>query len=275
VTRLLLSAVALVIGLATVSGQAPQGREGRGGGQAPGQAPGQGRGRAGGPPATARASAPKDFTGYWVSVVTEHWHLRMLIPPKGDYSMLPVNPEARKIADSWDLAKAKTDPDQCKAYGPPALMRVPGRLNIHWTDDNTLQLDTDSGTQTRVFRFGAAASSEGQAAQLQGYSVASWEFLGARGRGGVPKGTGQLRVRTTQMSGGYLRRNGVPYSENATLDEYFDTFTEPNGDVWLVVTSIVNDPKYLTGPYTSTVPFKKIPDRAGWDPTPCRADEAR
>ena len=74
---------------------------------------------------------------------------------------------------------------------------------------------------------------------------------------------------------GYLRRNGVPYSENATLDEYFDTFTEPNGDTWLVVTSIVSDPKYLTGPYTSTVPFKKIPDRQGWDPTPCKADEAR
>jgi hypothetical protein len=269
VTRLLLFAVALVIGLATVSAQAPQGREGRAGGQ------GQGRGRAAGPPATARASAPKDFTGYWVSVVTEHWHLRMLVPPRGDYSMLPVNPEAHKIADSWDLAKAKADPDQCKSYGPPALMRVPGRLNIHWTDDNTLQLDTDSGTQTRVFRFGAAASPASQAPQLQGYSVASWEFLGARGRGGVPKGTGQLRVRTTQMSGGYLRRNGVPYSEDATLDEYFDTFTEPNGDAWLVVTSIVNDPKYLTGPYTSTVPFKKIPDRAGWDPTPCRADEAR
>jgi hypothetical protein len=265
-----------VIGLATVAGHA----QGRGAGQAPSQAP-QGRGR-GAPPATPRASAPKDFTGYWVSVVTEHWHLRMLVPPRGEYAMLPLNPEARKIADSWDLAKAKADPDQCKAYGPPTLMRVPGRLNIHWTDDNTLQLDTDSGTQTRVFRFGAEASPAGQAPpvvqapQLQGHSVASWEFLGARGRGaGVPKGTGQLRVRTTQMSGGYLRRNGVPYSENATLDEYFDTFTEPNGDTWLVVTSIVNDPKYLTGPYTSTVPFKKIPDRAGWDPTPCKADEPR
>jgi hypothetical protein len=277
VTRLLLSAVALVIGLATAAGYAQ--------GQAPGQVPGRGQGGAqgaaqgrgrGGPPATARASAPKDFTGYWVSVVTEHWHLRMLVPPRGDYAMLPLNPEARKIADSWDLAKAKADPDQCKAYGPAALMRVPGRLNIHWTDDNTLQLDTDSGTQTRVFRFGAAASPAGQATQLQGHSVASWEFLGARGRGvGVPKGTGQLRVRTTQMSGGYLRRNGVPYSEDATLDEYFDTFTEPNGDTWLVVTSIVNDPKYLTGPYASTVPFKKITDRAGWDPTPCRADEPR
>jgi hypothetical protein len=77
------------------------------------------------------------------------------------------------------------------------------------------------------------------------------------------------------MSGGYLRRNGVPYSESASLEEYFDTFTEPNGDTWLVVTSIVTDPRYLAQPYTSTVPFKKIPDRQGWDPTPCKADEPR
>ena len=104
-----------MIGLATATGYG----QGRAAGQAPApapapaQAPGQGRGRGAAPPATARASAPKDFTGYWVSIVTEHWHLRMLVPPKGDYAMLPLNPEARKIADSWDLAKAKADPDQC------------------------------------------------------------------------------------------------------------------------------------------------------------------
>jgi hypothetical protein len=256
------AAIALVIGLFENGVALAQGQ-------------GRGRGAPAGPPPTARAAAPKDFTGYWVSIVTEHWHLRMLVPPKGDYSMLALSPEGRKSADSWDPANAKADPDQCKAYGPPALMRVPGRLNIHWTDDNTLQLDTDSGTQTRTFKFGAPAPA-GQAPQLQGYSAASWEFLGARGRGGaVAKGTGQLRVRTTNMSGGYLRRNGVPYSENATLDEYFDTFTEPNGDTWLIVSSVVTDPRYLTTPYTSTVPFKKIPDRQGWNPTPCRADEPR
>ena len=126
------------------------------------QGQGRGRGAPAGPPPTARASAPKDFTGYWVSVVTEHWHLRMLIPPKGDYSMLPLNPEARKIADSWDLAKSKAEADQCKSYGAAALMRVPGRLNIHWADDNTLQLDTDSGTQTRLFRFGGGPAPSGR-----------------------------------------------------------------------------------------------------------------
>jgi hypothetical protein len=165
--------------------------------------------------------------------------------------------------------------NQCKAYGAAALMRVPGRIYLHWLDDNTLQLDADSGTQTRTFRFGAAPPPAGQAPQWQGYSTASFEVLGPRGRGVPQKGTGQLRVRTTQMRPGYLRRNGAPYSENATLEEYFDTFTEPNGDSWLVVTAIVTDPAYLTQPYTSTLPFKKIPDRSGWDPTSCRVDEPR
>ena len=248
-------------------------------GQAPaGRGQGQGRGRAAGPagpPPTARASAPKDFTGYWVSVVTEHWHLRMLMPPKGDFSMLPLNAEARRVAESWDPAKDVSEGNQCKSYGPPALMRVPGRIYLHWVDDNTLQLDADSGTQTRLLRFGAAPPPAGEPPQWQGHSVASWEALGARGRGVPPKGSGQLRVRTTQMRPGYLRKNGVPYGANATLDEYFDTFAEPNGDRWLIVTAIVTDPQYLTQPYPSTVPFKKIPDRSGWDPTPCRVDEPR
>lgn len=238
----------------------------------------QGRGRAAGPgPAqTARAVAPKDFTGTWVSVVTEHWHLRMLMPPKGDYSMLPLNPEARKIADAWDPAKDRAEGNECKSYGAASIMRVPGRLRIRWADDNTLQVDIDSGTQTRLFRFGGGAPPATAAAvaapQWQGQSVAMWDGLG-RGRGA--RANGQLRVTTTSMRPGYLRKNGVPYSENARLDEYFETFTEPNGDTWLIVTSIVTDPRYLTQPYATTYPFKKVAEGSGWDPTPCRVDEVR
>jgi hypothetical protein len=241
---------------------------------ASGDAHAQGRGRAAGaaPTSTARAMAPKDFTGYWVSVVTEHWHLRMLMPPKGDYSMLPLNPGGRKAADAWDPAKDKATGNECKSYGAAAIMRVPGRLFIHWVDDNTLQIDTDSGTQSRVLRFGGAAPPPTQEPQWQGYSVATWEGL-QRGRGAKP--TGQLQVTTTRMRPGYLRKNGVPYSENAKLDEWLETFTEPNGDTWLVDTMIVTDPQYLTQPYATTYPFKKIPDRSGWDPTPCRVDEPR
>ena len=234
----------------------------------------QGRGRAGGagPAPTARAMAPKDYTGYWVSVVTEHWHLRMLMPPKGDYAMLPLNPEGRKVADAWDPAKDRSSGNECRSYGAAAIMRVPGRFYVHWMDDNTLQMDTDSGTQTRLLRFGAAAPPGPGEPQWQGVSMAMWEGM-QRGRGAKP--TGQLRVTTTRMRPGYLRKNGVPYGENARLDEYFETFTEPNGDTWLVDTMIVTDSQYLTQPYATTYAFKKIPDRSGWDPTPCRVDEPR
>lgn len=231
------------------------------------------QGRGGNAQATARAAAPKDFTGYWVAVVTEHWHLRMMMPPKGEYAMLPLTPEGRKAADAWDPAKDKADGTECRAYGAAGLMRIPGRLHIHWADDNTLQIDTDSGSQTRMLRFGAAAPTPAAAAaDWQGRSVAQWQGLGGRGGG---RATGQLRIVTTNMRPGYLRKNGVPYSENARLEEFLETFTEPNGDSWLVVTSIVTDPRYLTQPYATTYPFKKIGERAGWDPTPCRVDESR
>ena len=227
-----------------------------------------------GAPRSARASAPKDFTGYWVSVVTEQWNLRMLMPPKGQYSLLPLNAEARAVADAWTLERDAGN--ECRGYGAAIIMRVPGRLYIHWADDDTLQIDTDSGSQKRLLHFGAPARppADGQP-QWQGYSVAAWAGT-AMGRGAkVPGPEGNLRVVTTQMKAGYLRKNGVPYSEKAALEEYFDTFTEPDGNSWLVVSSIVTDPQYLTGQYASTVHFKKIPDRQGWDPTPCRADQVR
>jgi hypothetical protein len=233
----------------------------------------QGRGRAGGPGGTSpRAAAPRDYTGTWVSVVTEHWHLRMLMPPKGDYSMLPLTPAARKSADGWDPAKDRAEGNECRSYGAAAIMRVPSRLHLQWTDENALQMEIDSGTQTRLFRFGAGAAPANTPPSWQGYSVASWENLG--GRANAPL-NGRMRVVTTNMRGGYLRKNGVPYGDNARLEEHFETFSEPNGDRWLVVTSIVTDPQYLAQPYATTYPFKRIPDRSGWDPTPCRVDEPR
>ena len=241
----------------------------------------QGRGAAGatpGPLPSARAVAPKDLTGYWMSVVAEHWHLRMLVPPRGEFAMLPLNAEARKIANAWDPAK-EPEAELCKSYGAAAIMRIPGRLYIHWTDDNTLQMNIDSGTQTRVFHFDRNSGPNGQP-QWQGYSAAEWDGippqeLRARKAGAPPDPRGGLKVTTTRMRAGYLRKNGVPYSENARLVEYFDRFTEPNGDDWIVVDSIVTDPQYLTQPYLSSTAFRKIPDRSGWDPTPCRADQAR
>lgn len=238
----------------------------------------QGRGRgAAQPPQTAKAAAPIDITGYWVSLITEDWRYRMVTPPKGDYVGVPLNAAGRKAADAWDPAKDEADGDQCKSYGAANIMRVPERIHITWQDDQTLKLETDAGMQTRLFYFGAPQS---QGGDWQGVSVASWDYLpasivstdGARASlNTLDRRGGSLKVVTTKFKAGYLRKNGVPYSANATLTEYFDRSVEPNGDTLLVITRVVEDPMYLTAPFLLSEHFKKQADASGWNPTPCTA----
>jgi len=225
-------------------------------------------------PTTARTAAPIDITGYWVSVVTEDWRFRMVTPKKGDYPSIPLNNEGRRIADSWDPTKDEASGNQCKAYGAAAIMRMPGNLHITWENDNTLRIDTDAGTQTRTLHFGAPQTPAGEPT-WQGFPVAQWEFAGG-GRGGrgaqaAPPRTGNLKVVTTHMKPGYLQKNGVPYSGNAVVTEYISRTMETNGDSWLIVTTIVEDPQYLNQPFTRSTHFKKVPDASGWNPTPCSA----
>lgn len=231
----------------------------------------------------AKAAAPIDLTGYWVSLITDDWRWRMVTPPKGDYLYLPLNAEGRKVADTWDPAKDEAAGEACRGYGAVHVMRLPGRLHITWQDDNTMKLETDAGTQTRTFQFGAGrqGAEMTQRADVepswQGHSVATWEFDGrpARGRGAAaqaqPRRHGSLKVVTTRMKPGYLRKNGVPYSGNSVLTEYFARITEPNGDEYLVVTTMLEDPQYLNAPYVRSGQFRKQPDATGWNPTPCSA----
>jgi hypothetical protein len=238
--------------LTTASGVLAQGRGGRGG-------------RAGGPPQTPRTAAPIDLTGYWVSVVSEDWRYRMVLPRKGDYEGVPMTPAARAIADQWDPDKEEASGDVCKSYGAPAILRVPGRLHITWQDDQTLKMDVDSGQQTRTFHFGNWKPAAGAAKTLQGDSMAEWE---PGGRGGTD---GAMKAETTNLKGGFLRKNGVPYSENTALTEYYEIITEPNGTQLLVVTISTTDPQYLRQPFVISSQYKKEPDGAKWHPTPCSA----
>jgi hypothetical protein len=217
-------------------------------------------------PANAKAAAPADLTGYWVSVVSEDWKFRMITPPKGQYGNIPMSPEGRKLADSWDPAKDEAAGEQCKAYGAAGVMRIPGRLHVTWENDNALRVETDAGTQTRQLTFGRPQAAGGQPG-WQGSSVAQWQS--ATQRGGAAGGS--LKVVTTNMRPGYLRKNGVPYGSNAVMTEYFETHAAPNGDRLLVVTAIIEDPQYLNGPYVTSTHFKKLPDATGWAPGPCSA----
>ena len=230
----------------------------------------QGRGAPPGPPPTPKAAAPEDLTGYWVSLVTEDWRYRMVTPPKGDYASVPLNPEGRRVADTWDPAKDEAAGLQCKSYGAAALMRVPTRVHITWADDNTLKVETDAGTQTRQFHFGQPQPPSGEAG-WQGFSIANWEFAGGgRGRGGPPRG-GSLKVVTTHLRPGYLRKNGVPYSANAVLTEYYTRTDESDGTSYLIITTMVDDPQYLQQTFVTSTHFKKEPDGAKWSPAPCTA----
>jgi len=242
------------------------------------------------PPAgTARAVSPIDLTGNWVSIVTEDWRFRMVTPPKGDYASVPLNPAARAVADAWDPAKDTAAGNACKSYGAGNIMRVPGRLHISWQDDTTLKIETDAGQQTRLLHFTGTPGGE---ASWQGYSAATWELAGAAGgaRGNAPAAAGgtaqggaagrgapppprggSLKVVTTRLKEGYLRKNGVPYSENAVVTEYFDRHNESNGDQWFTVTTIVDDPKYLQQSFITSTHFKKEADASKWYPAPCKA----
>lgn len=229
------------------------------------------RGGRGGPAPTAKAAAPIDLTGYWVSVVNEDWRFRMVMPPAGDYQGVPMTAEARKVADAWDPAKDEAAGELCKAYGAPALLRVPEHLHFTWQDDRTMRLDTDAGTQTRLFHFGEWKAPAGPPT-LQGDSVAQWEITRSAEPSEAdapPQGKGTLKVTTTHLKAGYLRKNGVPYSENAGLTEYYDMLKERNGDLMLVVTSVVTDPQYLREPFIVTSHFKRQAGDAGWNPSPC------
>jgi hypothetical protein len=238
----------------------------------------RGRGAgASGPAQSPQAAAPIDLTGYWVTIVTEDWRWRMVTPPKGDYASIQnlMTPEARKLADAWDPA---TD-GSCLAFGGAGLMRMPTRLNIAWENENTLKIDTDAGQQTRRLLFDRSVPVPA-AKSLQGHSVAEWERPGGGGgRGGAPPGpapaaaaprAGNLKVVTTNLSGGWLRRNGVPYSDSTMLTEYYDRFTAPDGGEWLVVTSVVNDAKYLTQEFVTSSHFRREPNGQKWDPSPCK-----
>ena len=212
---------------------------------------------------SARDAAPIDLTGYWVSYVTENWRYRMVTPAKGEYRRIPVSPAAVPIINAWDPSADERAGNQCKSYGAGAIMTVPGRLHITWQDADTLRIDTDAGKQTRLFRFTERASASRTRSTWQGESTARWERVAEPDKGG------SLRVVTSNMRAGYLRKNGVPYSERATVSEHFDVAPLPDGGELLLVTTIVEDPVYLNAPYVVSPHFKKEPDGSKWDPTPC------
>jgi hypothetical protein len=243
--------------------------------------------------ATPKASAPIDLTGYWTAVLTEDWHVRMFTAPKGDFGSgapgalavvsagrlgvganpaqdgnIPYNVKGAQAAMAWDAARDEAEGNQCKAYGAPGIMRQPTHLHITWPDENTLKVEADFGTQTRLLRFERPVQRQVEPT-LQGYSSASWLTMGGGGGQAKFERGGALKVVTTNLKPGYYWKNGIPYTENAVLKENLFLLNLPDGTTWMTVTQMVEDPEYLTGPYVVNYHFKKLPDGSKWNPTPC------
>jgi hypothetical protein len=195
----------------------------------------------------------------------------MIVPRKGDYSSVPLNSEGRKLADTWEPSQMAAD--GCKPYGAPAIMRVPGRLRVSWQNDTTLKIETDAGQQTRLLYFFEANVKAPAARTWQGHSVGEWQRIIQPGGQGVslqragPR-IGSLKVTTTNFLAGFLRRNGVPYSGNAQMTEYFDRLTAFGTD-WMTVLTVIVDPQYLDQPFITSTHFKREPDVSKWSPEPC------
>ncbi len=231
--------------------------------------------------------APIDLTGTWVSIVTEDWHMRMIVPPPGDFESLPLTQAAQDAANAIDMAAVAAAGRACEAYGAPMIMREPGRVRIEWADADTLRIETDAGQQTRLFHFANVPAPA--APSLQGHSAAAWEYAGgfdpiraARaaaeaagelpgGRGAPPQAPagGTLKVTTTHLTAGFLRKNGVPYSADTVVTEYYNLLTEPDGTEWFVVTTRIHDPENLVVDYIHSTNFRREPDDSGWNPQPC------
>jgi hypothetical protein len=229
-------------------------------------------------PANAQAQQPFDLTGDWVAIVTQNWRYRMVVPGHGEYANIPINDAAKAFADAWSRARDTAAGLQCEAYGAAAIMRVPTHLRISWRDPETLQVQTDAGMQTRLLNFKAAPEAAAQAASWQGYSLAKWNLFTTRTLPFVAplvvKGRyGQMEVATDHMLAGLLRKNGVPYSEHASMTEYWEVNVEPDGTRWLTVTTELRDPQYLLSPYVFNSIFRQEPDGSQWDPGPCTLDD--
>jgi hypothetical protein len=157
-----------------------------------------------------------------------------------------------------------------------------------------------------VLHFGESRSSSSEPT-LQGYSAAQWVTggggafgfgvfagpgaVGTRGGGGgggragaaatIPDGRGRgaaggerwgvLRVATTGLKPGWLRKNGVPYSESTTITENFMRFSDDK-DEWFTVTTTVEDPTYLGQSFITSSNFRREPDGSKWHPTTCRTN---
>jgi glyoxylase-like metal-dependent hydrolase (beta-lactamase superfamily II) len=165
-------------------------------------------------------------------------------PDLGDYSGLPINSAARLFADSWDASRLTLQEHQCRVHVAPYIYHGPLNLRI-WEekDPETQQLiaiknyiSTYEQTRT-IWMDGRPHPSPYAPHTFMGFSTGRWDGH-------------SLTVVTTHLKQGWLRRNGVPESDQATL---FERFTRHGRYLQHMV--MITDPVYLAEPMIRTTDF--------------------
>jgi hypothetical protein len=189
----------------------------------------------------ATAAAQRDLAGMWGQRFHEDLPERGAGPEIGDYTGLPVNDAARLRADSWDAAKWTMPERQCEPHPADYAPRGPASLRISSTVDPISQevISWDisvmwSLTHRTIYMDGRPRPSGNAQHSWQGFSTGEWEG-------------DALKVTTTHLKEGWLRRNGLPRSDKATLVEYFI-----RNENYLTLVTVVMDPVYLTEPLVRT-----------------------
>jgi glyoxylase-like metal-dependent hydrolase (beta-lactamase superfamily II) len=206
-------------------------------------------------------SAQYDLTGEWGARYHEDYSERIPGPELGDYLGLPITDAARLRADSWDASIATLPEWQCRPHPADYGSRGPADLRI-WKDVDTqtqqvIAYHTHVQWQAQertIWMDGRPHPSEDAAHTWQGFSTGKWNG-------------NELTVTTTHLKEGYIRRNGVPRSDRATLVEHWIR----HGD-FLTLVSIIIDPVYLTEPFIRTTNWVLTPQQA-IDPYPCEVAE--
>lgn len=187
------------------------------------------------------ASAQRDLSGMWGQRFHEDLPERGAGPEIGDYTGLPVNDAARLRADTWDASKWTVPERQCEPhpadYAPrgPANLRISSEVDPVSQDVIAWHVTVMWSLQYRtIYMDGRPHPSPNAQHTWQGFSTGEWEG-------------DMLKVTTTHLKEGWVRRNGLARSDKATLTEYFI-----RNENYLTLVTAVEDPVYLTEPLVRT-----------------------
>lgn len=183
------------------------------------------------------AQAEVNLSGVWSGTYAEDWPDRFPGPELGDYGGLPLNDANRMRAKSWSASLLALPEYQCRVH-PADYANSFADIRIReerdrWSEELIAIHLQHFAWQTRrtIWMDGREHPPEYAQHTSMGFSTGEWEGH-------------KLKVTTTHLKEGWLRRNGVARSDLATVTEYFIR----HGDV-LSWTVIVDDPVYLEEPF--------------------------